>query len=287
MSLCTATLGLPRTITTAAVLLFVFLTTAEASAAEAPEPENDAEVADAFQKYAKETAAQYDIRLGSPAGRKLVLHEASLLRWTNPLAGAKAHGEVFVWTDRGRPEAVLSLYQFTTANVVHEHHELSSLALAGLVAVRSRQPVWSPRVAGTELRVFSEASDPQSSPRLRLNQMRRLAGEFRIEKTTRDDVKRELRLLPNPVYRYESEDPEVLDGALFAFVEVTDPEAFVMIEAWAEGKEKYEWQCAFARMDSCRLRVYRADQLLWEAPELPWRDTFDRTENAYTALQIR
>jgi hypothetical protein len=34
-----------------------------------------------------------------------------------------------------------------------------------------------------------------------------------------------------PLYRYESTDPEVIDGALFGFVHVTDPEIILVIEA--------------------------------------------------------
>ena len=41
----------------------------------------------------------------------------------------------------------------------------------------------------------------------------------------------ELRLLPQPVYRYESEDPEVQDGGVFAFVQGTDPEVLLLLEA--------------------------------------------------------
>ena len=43
----------------------------------------------------------------------------------------------------------------------------------------------------------------------------------------------ELRLLPKPLYRYESTDPEVLDGAVFALVSSagTDPEIILLIEA--------------------------------------------------------
>ena len=263
------------------------ITASEAWAADAPATLGDAEAAEAFDEYAKETAAQYEIRLISPTGRKLALHEDSLLRWTNPVGGREAHGEVFIWTDHGRPQSVLSLYRVTDAKGVHEHHEFCSLGLAGLVAVRSGRSVWSPSAAGIELRKFPEAPEPQTSPRLRLKQMRQLAGQLRADKTTREGVKRELRLLPNPVYRYESDDPDVLDGALFALVEGTDPEAFLMIEARATAREQYEWQYAFARMNSCLLRLHRAEELLWEAPEIPLRDTFDRPDKAYTALRIR
>jgi len=270
-----------------AFALLTFLAGRVLPADEVPNADDDTGNAEAFQKYAKETAAGYDIRLKSDGARKLALHDGSVLRWTNPVGGHRAHGEVFLWTDRGRPAAVLSLYQVTEANVVHEHHEFGSLALRGLAAARSGQSAWSPAMAGVELKPFPDASTPQSSPKLRLTQMRRLAGQLRADKTTREEVKRELRLLSNPVYRYESDDPEVLDGALFSFVEATDPEVFLMIEARKSGKDQHEWKYGLARMNSVRLRVLRGDVLLWDAPTLPWSDVFDRPDKSYTALRIR
>jgi hypothetical protein len=117
--------------------------------------------------------------------------------------------------------------------------------------------------------------------------MRRLAEQLQADKTTRDGVKRELRLLPKPVYRYESSDPDILDGALFSFVEATDPEVFLLIEARSKGKDGYEWRYGLGRMNSIRLRVLRGEQILWEAAELRWRDALDRPDKAYTAMRIR
>ena len=44
-----------------------------------------------------------------------------------------------------------------------------------------------------------------------------------------------------------SEDANVLEGAIFAFVEGTDPEAFLLLEAAPESKPN--WKFAFARMN--------------------------------------
>jgi hypothetical protein len=256
------------------------------AATETPHQGDDAARED-FQKYAKETSARYEIRSRSNADRKFALIEESILRWTNPVGGRQAHGEVFLWTDRGRPAAVLSLYQVTEAGVVHEHHEFCSLSLEGLIGRRSGQPAWSPADAGVELKAFPEGPTVQDSERLRLVQMRRLAEQLRADKTTRDGVKRELRLLPKPVYRYESSNPDILDGALFSFVEATDPEVFLLIEARSKGKDEHEWRYGLGRMNSVRLRVLRGEQMLWEAAELPWRDALDRPDKAYTAMRIR
>ena len=40
-----------------------------------------------------------------------------------------------------------------------------------------------------------------------------------------------MRLLTEPLYRYENTKGDLIDGGLFAFVVATDPDAFLLIEA--------------------------------------------------------
>ncbi|HEV3119046.1 MAG TPA: hypothetical protein VGY58_18475 [Gemmataceae bacterium] len=83
------------------------------------------------------------------------------------------------------------------------------------------------------------------------------------------------------------EMPQVLDGALFAFVEGTDPEVILAIEARADAKEEPVWRYGLGRMNSLRLRVLRGDDVLWEGPAIAWEDFHDRTDKPYTVLRIR
>lgn len=265
-----------------------------ARAQDQPPSGPEAEAAKKFQAHAKETAAAYDARAENAQGRKLSLAAEPILRWANPLGGRKTHGEVFLWTDRGRPAAVLSMYEYTDAMaMVHEHHEFCSLAVTGLHFVSKRPLVWSPAEAGIELRALADAPAPAATPRQRLTQMRELAGKFTAEKTTRQDETRDLRLLPRPVYRYEAandkaaEKPDDLfDGALFAFVEATDPEIFLWVEA-REAGGKRAWHFAAVRMNSVRLALTYDGKPAWEVETLPWRDALNRQDLPYTAFQVR
>ncbi|HEX5447217.1 MAG TPA: hypothetical protein VFW87_25605 [Pirellulales bacterium] len=78
--------------------------------------------------------------------------------------------------------------------------------------------------------------------------------------------RRELRLLTTPLYRYESADPAVIDGALFAFVcnVGTDPEIFLLLEAREEPGGP-RWQFALARFGSRDLFVNEGDREVWRA----------------------
>jgi hypothetical protein len=270
------------------LLLFCLLVaTGFAAEPEVDQPEDEAKQ---FQAYAKTCAAAYEISLKPAAGdgRELTLIAEPVLRWTNPLAGRQAHGEVFVWTDDGRPTAVLSLYQWTAPDkVVHEHHEFCSLATGPLATTGPESRDWSPSEAGVKLIPLPDAPPPADSPRQRLRQMRDLAARFSGQKTTREDHEnRDLRLLTQPVQRYDSRRNDVLDGALFALVEHTDPEILLVLEARVDAG-KPTWQYACVRMNSLRLAVSLDGREVWQAEQLAWRDALNRKDLPYTAFTIR
>ena len=64
--------------------------------------------------------------------------------------------------------------------------------------------------------------------------MRAIADEFNGRgRLRRPGVDRDLRLLTTPIARYGKAGGDPEDGALFAFVEGTDPEVFLFVEARA------------------------------------------------------
>jgi hypothetical protein len=99
--------------------------------------------------------------------------------------------------------------------------------------------------------------------------MRELARQFSAESHNRDDRKWDLRLLPRPIYRFEIDqktepaaEQEVLDGALFGFVEGTDLEIVLSIRA-AKTETGYRWEYALARMSDFRLAARHGDTTVW------------------------
>jgi hypothetical protein len=102
--------------------------------------------------------------------------------------------------------------------------------------------------------------------------MRALTHDFSA--STRDDKVRnwELRLLTQPLYRYKSTDPDVLDGALFAFVTSagTDPEALLILEARKPASNRDPvWHYALARFTDLNLIVRHKGQTVFTAPFVP------------------
>lgn len=212
--------------------------------------------------------------------------ESSILHWTNPTQGT-IYGDVFVWTKNGRAQAVVSVVKgyspFMTMSM-----EFQSFSREPLQATYGGKKIWAPKVGDVAFASLEGAPTPSEAKLARLRQMRTLAGGFTVEATVRNDdsVTRRLRLLEHPIFRYENSDADLLDGAIFAFVEGTDPELLIAIEA-SKADNRFEWQYAIGRMNSIRFEVRRNDQLVWKGDKLapPWANV-QRPEKSYFFLGL-
>jgi hypothetical protein len=216
---------------------------------------------------------------GARAKRPLTLQPKSVLRWSNP-ATQHVYGDVFFWTLDGRPEVVMSLFKVWQPPR-GLHAEMHSLSLAEVSAEREGGVVWRSTEPGITLADVPDAPTPADSTTRRFSQMRALAKGFSAElvdrRVSEDGERQALRLLPRPVYRYESSDPDVPDGALFAVVLGTDPELVVLIEA-RRSEDGLRWQYGLARMNDDAMVVKYNDQVIWRFDPLKSRD---RLHDAY------
>jgi hypothetical protein len=236
---------------------------------------SESERAAAAAKIARAAAEGYAFSRAASdkRGGRLTLEPKVLLQWSNPVVGS-IHGSVFIWTAKGRPEVVASIYKWYGPKNFHLGVEFHSLAAGPVVAEREGGVVWSPTEPGLAYAPLPGAPAPAESPAQRLRQLRALAKEFTASEVDREGVTRELRLLTQPIHRYESTDPAVLDGGLFAFVEGTDPEIFLLLEARRRDDGRYGWDYALARMNSVALRVAHRGREVWSRSELPWDVVF-------------
>jgi hypothetical protein len=148
-------------------------------------------------------------------------------------------------------------------------HELHSLSTSVLDVSRSGANTWTPEAAGIDLAPVAGAPTPAKTPAQRLVQMRNLTREFSANTLDREDRRWELRLLPQPLYRYESTDPDVLDGAVFVFVTSagTDPEAILVLEARRPSPGAGPvWQSGVARFADLHLWVRHKGKEVFAAP---------------------
>jgi hypothetical protein len=206
----------------------------------------------------------------------LTLEPKPVLRWTNPGVG-RVYGDVYLWTRKGRPEAVMSFYKAWQPKYDFTA-EMHSLSLTEIAAERDGVLLWQPQKAGITLNTVPDAAKPAESPTKRLQQMRDLAGRFSARLVDRrinlEGERQELRLLTQPLYRYRSTDPELLDGALFAVVMGTDPEVFLLLEARQSGDAR-TWQYGLARMNTDPIAVSYMDKEVWRVEKAQYPGPID------------
>lgn len=207
---------------------------------------------------------------------KVELKREPVYVWTNPVRGGEQDGEVYIWTCRGRAEVLGTFFSFPAIGPRGLHHELHALSTTTLDVTRPGAHGWSPQGPGIQLAAVAGAQAPGRSAPQRLSQMRALTRDFAAD--TEDDKGRrwELRLLPQPLYRYESTDPDVVDGAVFAFVTSagTDPEVLLVLEARKDaGETAPSWRYALGRFTDMKARVRHKGKEVFSVPLIPWDST--------------
>ena len=187
-----------------------------------------------------EDARQWDMWLDQSRQAKAELIERPVYLWTNPTKGQ--YGSVFVWVHEGRPIVVGSIFAHPIGKqrrMTHEFHALS----ADRIYPDCRDDdssAWEP-TTGIALTALKGGPVADKSPSRRLLQMRTIARQFSGHTIDWRKQRWELRLLPQPLYRYQKPSGDVIDGALLALVTDagTDPEVLLLLEAHSDGAWKY------------------------------------------------
>jgi hypothetical protein len=232
--------------------------------------QEDASKSAEFQRwlgYYQDVANAYDIYLASDSQTRLKVTPKPIMSYSHPSAMRGTHGAFFVWTRRGRPELVGSIWSDEIAGgmrtVMHEFH---SLSLEPLSPVQIGRFTWAPQ-SGIDLKPIPDAPAPKESASLRLAQMRSLAEKFTGYSTPHGKELR-LRTLRQPLYRYESELPEVLDGAVFGMFKEWDPEMMLLIEA-RKTDERMQWHYGVGRFNWTPVRLTYQDSDVWKGEQTP------------------
>lgn len=218
-----------------------------------------------WRRVFERIAASYKLIL-LPEEQDLALVDRATYTWARSGPFGGTYGAVYVWTHRGNAEAVACFWRNPGASgklsMVHELHSLSP------VRFDSRgegSESWKPK-AGVKRVLVPDAPLPAATAIGRMRQMRELCREFSAHSVSLGGERTELRLLPQPLYRFQSTDPEVVDGGLFAFVcsVGTDPEVFLQLEA-RDTPQGSRWHFVAARFSHMNLFVNYRDKEVWQA----------------------
>lgn len=166
-----------------------------------------------------------------------------------------------VWRlgEKGRPHALVTIELYKSREgVARLTYEFFSLTPSGLSLDSPRNVRWLP--SGTDLKVSAvpDGPAPADSTKTRLLQMRQMARRFAAHEEYRKD-KVECRLMPQPIDRYDDAERGIVDGAIFAFANGTNPEIGLLLEC---GKD--EWSYGVLRLSSAALTLDLDGKLVYQ-----------------------
>jgi hypothetical protein len=221
-------------------------------------------------EFMKAEAAAYRIKKAGDRGFRLKLREEPAFRLGKQPADDVEDGAIFLWLgEDSRPECSLQIFRVKNALWPNGAwaYELNSLSADSLASTHRGSPYWSPNRPGLEYHRLegNDVPKPAASATLRARQMRSIAQDFHVTDYFKDKSWTELRLLPTPIARYGRENAAVIDGALFAFVTGTDPEACVLVEA-RQGKNGPEWFYALGSFSCWSLKGEYKNKEVWDLP---------------------
>lgn len=239
-----------------------------------------------YNSFAK-TAESFSIHAVDSL-QPLVLQTEPLQRFS--VAG-RTFGSVYVWHDCDRRLAVTGTigsiplqgqdFEFI------ELHLLKPMGILPLEVAGMPTKIWTPSTASLSLKPVLESPEVGGTEHQRLRQMRSMARDFTGEVTVDGRVEK-LRLLPQPLYRYEDLTRE-LDGAVFALINDggTDPEILIRIEtSYLNGDKSTssKWHYQPIRFTWRKLTLSHKNRPVWDVPEFLSRNLRRQTTPYITGL---
>lgn len=237
-----------------------------AAAAQSPEPsETDRE---AHLARMKEIASS--IRLLSDAAKPdsdVKLVETPLLRYSDQTRQAH-ESALWIWSAGGRPSAVLAIEFYPTRpRQTSWLYEIASLSTERIGAKNGDGLNWSARGPGLNFRPLEGIAEPAEKPTRRLTQLKELHRRFTAHEATPGEGRIELRSLSSPLLRYSDADAGVLDGAILAFANGTNPEVLLVLEARTQTDRPTTWQYAFVQLSGAEVTAELDGVAIWKQGE--------------------
>lgn len=220
-------------------------------------PPTAEELAGKRMVFMKAALSRFTIRVGDREEASAVADPC--LRFTDPVSNA-AEGVLAVYAHKGgRPDAVAQFFfNFRKRWIV----EFTIIPDGGVTILRSGREHWKPAEYVCKFADLPGSPVPAAKPALRLPQMRAVAAGFGVvDYFGVQEVKVDLRLLPQPAYRY-SEAGKIVDGAMFVFAHGTNPECCVLVEAYQDNKGS-RYRYAVAPMSIYKLEARYKGAPVW------------------------
>ncbi len=198
-------------------------------------------------KVLREYAVRHRLRSTNDASRMVEMLPQPVLAWTNPTRG-DVFGGIFLWVDGRRPIAYGGMFVWMEQPQKKLGREFHVLSPQQITVDFDNQAVWSPTADDFRFQSVPNLELRSTTTELgRLRSMKQIANRFTIEITNRDVNPEQVRLLPTPIYRYADREADIVDGAIFAFVQGNDPEVLLIVEAIGQVDKSIAFRYAIAR----------------------------------------
>ncbi len=198
------------------------------------------------------------------SGTAIPLAAEPLLLYTDATRATFESG-LWICGGQGRPAAIVATEFYP------EHpkgpmwlYEIVSVSDRRISARRGTDLDWSARTPGLSLQELPDAGVPGERPARRLSQMKQILRRFTARETAVIEGALELRPLTNALHRYEDPNSPLIDGAIFAFANGTNPEVFVVLEAHAANGGPSVWKYALVQMTGGSVSVSLDGTEVWK-----------------------
>jgi hypothetical protein len=189
----------------------------------------------------------------------LTVASKPLLRYSDPTRGGITEAATNVLLDasvwrlgtEGRPTALVTveIYQAPDKSRILAFEFLSLSEARFSLKHKTERIRWDATGSALTLKEPPDAPKPAATAAARLAQMRQLARRFAAkERLNKESI--ECRLLAQPIDRYQSAEDKIVDGAIFAYANGTNPELGVVFESDGE-----RWRYGIIRLTSAESSV--------------------------------
>jgi hypothetical protein len=230
---------------------------------EDPPADEGKQKTDALRTYYGKMAGKYEFFRDAERKQPLKLAEKPVMKWANDDDWS---GDLFVWMWDERPEVIGCILTGPQENnrriAFQEFHLLAAEPIAP--ADMQGRVRWAPK-DGLKRIPLDGVAEPAETPVARLTQMRQILRDFSAHMEANGEW--ELRLLPQPLLRYQPKEGPVIDGALFTFVwtKGTDPELVLLLEC-RKTKDGTAWFYAPVRFSNRAVWLKHHEIEVWRGP---------------------
>lgn len=242
-----------------ALLLILCLSTPLTAVAEEAASEETAD--DPLARFREEALAYEFVNLGS--GKTLMMQRQPVLHWSNPARNGE-DGLVYLWTDGDKPCVIGTFFTYVYNTTVRRKQSFRVLTNDAIRAKNADRVIWTPPTNSVEYRPLTDVPPPASVSSQRNGQLRRLARRFAVEVTLRNGRKEQCRLLPQPLYRYDSDESSEPAGAIFSFAVGTDPETLLILDRQNDESGEPRWHHAMVRFTFYPLEGFLDGKSIWK-----------------------